>query len=51
MPHTTSRAAIVQVLEGRLRSTADGEEIDAGSRLWLHMTAGNPHASRPWSPP
>lgn len=42
--HTASRPAIVQVLSGRLRFTADGEELDAGPGFWLHMTAGTPHA-------
>ena len=42
--HTASRAAIVQVLSGRLRFTADGEDLDAGPGFWLHMTAGTPHA-------
>jgi len=42
--HTASRTAIVQVLEGRLRFTADGEDLDAGPGFWLHMTPGTPHA-------
>ena len=42
--HTASRAAIVQVLEGRLRFIVDGEEHDAGPGFWLHMKAGSPHA-------
>jgi quercetin dioxygenase-like cupin family protein len=42
--HRASRAAIVQVLSGRLRFTADGEDLDAGPGFWLHMTAGTPHA-------
>jgi quercetin dioxygenase-like cupin family protein len=42
--HRASRAAIVQVLSGRLRLTADGEDLDAGPGFWLHMTAGTPHA-------
>jgi quercetin dioxygenase-like cupin family protein len=42
--HTASRAAIVQVLSGTMRFTADGEELDAGPGFWLHMTAGTPHA-------
>lgn len=42
--HTASRPAIVQVLSGRMRLTADGEELDAGPGFWLHMTAGTPHA-------
>jgi quercetin dioxygenase-like cupin family protein len=42
--HTASRPAIVQVLSGRMRFTADGEELDAGPGFWLYMTAGTPHA-------
>jgi quercetin dioxygenase-like cupin family protein len=42
--HRASRAAIVQVLSGRLRFTADGEDLDAGPGFWLHMTSGTPHA-------
>lgn len=42
--HQASSAAIVQVLSGRLRFTADGEELDAGPGFWLHMAAGTPHA-------
>lgn len=42
--HTATRTAIVQVLAGRLRFTADGEDLDAGPGFWLHMTSGTPHA-------
>ncbi len=42
--HRASRAAIVQVLTGRMRFTADGEAFDAGPGFWLHMSAGTPHA-------
>ncbi len=42
--HTAARTAIVQVLAGRLRFTADGEDLDAGPGFWLHMTPGTPHA-------
>ena len=42
--HTASRTAIVQVLGGRLRFTAGGEDLDAGPGFWLHMTPGTPHA-------
>jgi quercetin dioxygenase-like cupin family protein len=42
--HQASSAAIVQVLAGRLRFTADGDELDAGPGFWLHMAAGTPHA-------
>jgi quercetin dioxygenase-like cupin family protein len=42
--HQASSAAIVQVLAGRLRLTADGEELDAGPGFWLHMAPATPHA-------
>lgn len=42
--HRASRPAIVQVLSGRLRFTADGDELDAGAGFWLHMSTGTPHA-------
>jgi len=42
--HQAARAAVVQVISGRLRFTADGEEIDAGPGFWLHMTPNTPHA-------
>jgi len=42
--HTASRAAIVQVLSGRLRVRVDDATYDASPGWWLHMTAGTPHA-------
>jgi quercetin dioxygenase-like cupin family protein len=42
--HTATRAAFVQVLSGRLRFNADGEELDAGPGFWLQMAPGTPHA-------
>jgi quercetin dioxygenase-like cupin family protein len=42
--HQASSTAIVQVLAGRLRFTADGEELDAGPGFWLQMAPGTPHA-------
>ncbi len=42
--HQAARAALVQVISGRLRFTADGEELDAGPGFWLHMTPNTPHA-------
>lgn len=42
--HQAARAAIVQVMAGRLRFVADGEELDAGPGFWLHMTPGTPHS-------
>jgi quercetin dioxygenase-like cupin family protein len=42
--HQASRAAVVQVLSGRLRFTVEGEDFDLGPGLWLHMSPGTPHA-------
>jgi quercetin dioxygenase-like cupin family protein len=42
--HRASRAAVVQVLTGRLRFTVDGEELDAAPGWWLHMAPNAPHA-------
>lgn len=42
--HKAARAAVVQVLAGRLRFNVDGEELDAGPGFWLHMSPGSPHA-------
>lgn len=42
--HQASRAAIVQVIKGRLEFTADGEQLDAGPGFWLHMEPGTPHS-------
>jgi quercetin dioxygenase-like cupin family protein len=41
--HQASSAAIVQVLAGRLRFTADGEAFDAGPGFWLHLAPKTPH--------
>ena len=42
--HQAARAAVVQVLSGRLRFTVDGEELELPSGSWLHMTPGTPHS-------
>ena len=42
--HQSSRAAIVQVIKGRLEFTADGEQLDAGPGFWIHMEPGTPHS-------
>ncbi|HMK96064.1 MAG TPA: cupin domain-containing protein [Acidimicrobiales bacterium] len=42
--HQAARAAVVQVLSGRLRFMVDGEELDLAPGSWLHMTPGTPHA-------
>ena len=42
--HEASRAAVVQVLTGRLSLIAGGETLDAGPGFWLHMEPGTPHS-------
>lgn len=42
--HQASRAAVVQVLSGRLRFTVDAEDLDLGPGSWLHMAPGSPHS-------
>jgi quercetin dioxygenase-like cupin family protein len=42
--HTASRAAVVQVLSGRLRFVVDGEELDLVDGSWLRMSPGAPHS-------
>jgi quercetin dioxygenase-like cupin family protein len=42
--HQTSRAAVVQVLSGRLRFTVDDEELDLRPGIWLYMSPGTAHA-------
>jgi quercetin dioxygenase-like cupin family protein len=42
--HQAGRPAVVEVLTGRLRFTAAGEELDAGPGFWLHMAPGTPHS-------
>jgi len=42
--HRVARAAVVQVIAGRLRFTADGEEFDAGPGFWLHMGPDTAHS-------
>jgi quercetin dioxygenase-like cupin family protein len=41
--HTATRAAIVEVLSGRMRVRVDEVEHDAGPGWWLHMAPGTPH--------
>jgi quercetin dioxygenase-like cupin family protein len=42
--HTAARAAIVQVLSGRMRFTVDGSEVDAVPGTWIHLDARVPHS-------
>lgn len=41
--HTATRAAIVQILSGKMRVGVDGVDHDAGPGWWLHMSPGTPH--------
>lgn len=42
--HQAAKAAVVQVLTGRLRFTVEGADLDAGPGFWLQMAPGVPHA-------
>jgi quercetin dioxygenase-like cupin family protein len=42
--HQAARAAVVQVLSGRLHFVVDGDELDLASGSWLHMAPGAPHS-------
>ncbi|MGZ8614951.1 MAG: cupin domain-containing protein [Actinomycetota bacterium] len=42
--HTAARPAIVQVLSGTLRFTAEGEDVRMVTGSWVHMGAGASHA-------
>lgn len=42
--HQSGRAAIVQVISGRLRFTVDGEQLELGPGSWLEMAPGTPHS-------
>ncbi len=42
--HQAARAAVVQVLSGRLRFTVDSEDLELAPGSWLHMTPGTPHS-------
>ena len=42
--HRAARAAVVQVITGRLQFTVDGQTLDAGAGFWLHMSAEAPHS-------
>lgn len=42
--HQAARAAVVQVLSGRLQFTVDNEQLDLGPGSWLHMSPGAPHS-------
>ncbi len=42
--HRAARAAVVQVITGRLQFTVDEQVLDAGPGFWLHMAPETPHA-------
>lgn len=42
--HQAARAAVIQVLSGRLRFIVDGEPLDLTEGSWLHMAPGAPHS-------
>jgi quercetin dioxygenase-like cupin family protein len=42
--HQAARAAVDQVLSGRLRFTVDDEEFELPPGSWLHMTPGTHHS-------
>ena len=42
--HRSSSGAIVQVVSGRLRFRASGEDHDLGPSSWLYMAPGEEHA-------
>ena len=42
--HRAARAAVVQVITGRLQFTVDEQTMDAGPGFWLHMAPEAPHS-------
>jgi quercetin dioxygenase-like cupin family protein len=48
--HTSSRAALIEVLDGTAEITLDGEVHEAGPGTWLAMPPGMRHAIRASSP-
>ena len=42
--HQAARAAVIQVLSGRLTFVVDGEPLDLDAGAWLHMAPGAPHS-------
>ena len=42
--HRAARAAVAQVMSGRLRFTVDGEELDAPPGFWICMAPDTPHS-------
>ena len=48
--HTSSRAALIEVLDGTAEITLDGEVHEAGPGTWLAMPPGMRHAIRATTP-
>ena len=48
--HTSSRAALIEVLDGTSEITLDGDTHDAGPGTWIAMPPGMRHAIRATSP-
>jgi quercetin dioxygenase-like cupin family protein len=48
--HTSSRAAIIEVLEGEAEIDLDGETVGAGPGTWISMPPGMRHALRARTP-
>ena len=42
--HRSGSAAVVQVVSGRLRFLASGEDHEMGPETWLYMSPGEEHA-------
>ncbi len=48
--HTSSRPAIIEILDGRAEIVLDGETHEAGPGTWVAMPAGMRHAIRATTP-
>jgi quercetin dioxygenase-like cupin family protein len=44
--HTSSRSAVIEVLEGEAELVVDGEHHDARAGTWVAMAPGTPHSIR-----
>ena len=48
--HTSSRAAVIEILEGEAELVLDGERHDGRAGTWLAMAPGTRHAIRATTP-
>lgn len=48
--HRAGRAALIQIIQGRLTLTLDGDVHEVGERSLVHMPAGLPHGVRAETP-